>query len=332
MKLDDLGRRAAAEVKEASSRAHFSVRAPGSRRPLLARPAVALSAAAVVLAVGLPLLFVIRPWGREVLEPGTTTTSQATTTEAPTTTTAAPVKAPAATVEELVAATYAAVNAKDNDALRALSADDCRHTVYVVGGSIGHIAADIAHVDYDMSTDSIQGIEVLGEFLVSGDVVTVPVAYTYPEPDGVLTGFDVLVVRRVEEGLLIGGAGTFLADDRPDLVADPAEAQALIEASLAAFNADDIEGTLATMTGDALLWEDLTDGDSTYRGTAAVREFFTDNHFFTVEFTGDPVFSGRFVAVPSRNTVEATDAGYDGMYLFWIRDGEIALQAYAQAA
>ena len=61
-----------------------------------------------------------------------------------------------------------------------------------------------------------------------------------------LTGFDVMVVRHVEGGLLVGGAATFFADDRPDLVADPAEARALIEASAAAFNADDVEGVLAT--------------------------------------------------------------------------------------
>ncbi len=76
-----------------------------------------------------------------------------------------------------------------------------------------------------------------------------------------LTGFDVMVVRQVEGGLLVGGAATFLADDRPDLVADPAEAWALIEASAAAFNADDVEGVLATMSGSAVLWEDMTDVD-----------------------------------------------------------------------
>jgi len=148
----------------------------------------------------------------------------------------------------------------------------------------------------------------------------------------VLTGFDVAVVRHVEGGLLVGGAATFFADDRPDLVADPAEAQALIEASAAAFNADDVEGVLATMTGIAVLWEDATDVDTTHRGTARLREFLTANLGFTVEYIGAPLFSGPFVAVPSRHTVEATGLTYDGMYIFWISDGKIALQAYAQQA
>ncbi|MBP1632705.1 MAG: hypothetical protein H6Q11_993, partial [Acidobacteria bacterium] len=134
----------------------------------------------------------------------------------------------------------------------------------------------------------------------------------------------------VEAGLLVGGAATFFADDQPDLVADPAEAQALIEASAAAFNADDIEGMLAGYNADALFWEDMTDVTTTYRGTAAIREFFTDNHFFTVEQTGDSVISGRFIAVPNRNTVEATGAFFDGMLIFWVSDGKMALQAYAQ--
>jgi hypothetical protein len=167
--------------------------------------------------------------------------------------------------------------------------------------------------------------------LVSGEVVAVPVAYNYPASGlGTLTGFDVMVVTHVEGGLLVGGAATFAADERPDLVADPAEAQALIEASEAAFNADDIEGMLANYSAGALFWEDMTDVDTTYRGTADIRDFFTANHFFTGEATGDPVISGRFIAVPNRNTVEATGNGYDGMLIFWIRDGKIALQAYAQ--
>lgn len=72
MKLDDLARRAAAEVKEASREARFTVRAPGSR-PTWPRYAVAFAVAALVIAVAVPLLFVIRPRGRAVLESATTT-------------------------------------------------------------------------------------------------------------------------------------------------------------------------------------------------------------------------------------------------------------------
>ena len=40
--------------------------------------------------------------------------------------------------------------------------------------------------------------------------------------------------------------------------------------------------------------------------------------------------SGRFFAVPSRHTVEGTGDTYEGVYVFWINDGKIALQAHAQ--
>jgi hypothetical protein len=344
MKLDDLARRAAAEVEEASRKARFTVRAPGSR-PLRARPATALAAAAVVLAIGVPLLLLYGPWANQVTEvPVTTTTQVATTTTAEvvtttgvattstteSTTTTGAGKTPMATVEELVNAVYVAVNAKDSDAVWALHTADAFHPVYYVGGRTGHISDNITP-GYDWSSNPLQGIEALGESLVSGDVVVTPIRATFPDPTGVLTGFDVLVVSHVEGGLLVGGAATFWADDRPDLVADPAEAQALIEASSAAFNAGDVEGLLALMTGDAAVWEDMTDVEAIYRG-AALGDFLTTDLGFTVGFTGDPVASGRFFAVPSRHTDTATGSTYDGLYVFWIVDGKIALQAYAQGA
>jgi hypothetical protein len=340
MKLDDLARRAAAEVREASREARFTVRAPGSRPPW-ARPLAALGAAAVVLAVGVPLLLLYGPWISPVTDGSTTTTAVVTTTLAPTTTeaptstteapttTAAAAKTPMPTVDEVVAAYYATGNAGDWDAFRALSTDDCMHAIYYVEGRTGAISDNISHADYDFASDPLQGIEVLGPAVVSERVVAIPVAYTYPDPTGVLTGFDVLVVRYVEGGLLVGGVASFLADDRPDLVADPADARAVIDASRAAFNAEDVEGVLATMSGAAVFWEDMTDAETTHRGTAALREFLTDSLFFSVELTGDPVMSGRFLAVPSHHSADS--GGFaDGMYVFWISDGKIALQAYAQ--
>ena len=329
MKLDDRGRRAAAEVKEASSRAHFSVRAPGSRRPLLARPAVAVGAAAVVLAVGLPLLFVLRPWGQEVLEPGPTTTTTTQTTTTTTTTIPGSSKRPATDVDELVERLYAALNAMDDEAFRALSADGAQHAVYVTDGTTGSITSSFSHDSYRLASAGYLSIEVLGEPIVSGYVVAVPVAYTYPEAAGVLTGFDLAVLAPTGSGWLLGGGVGFLAD--PGLEADLAEAEASIEASAAAFNADDVDGVLATYAEYGVLWEDVTDAGSTYTG-AALRQFLSNNRYFTVEFTAEPAASGPFVVVPSHHTAEATANGFDGMYVFWIRDGEIALQAYAQGA
>ena len=343
MKLDDLARRAAAEVGEASRKARFTVRVPGSR-PHWARPAVAFAAAAIVLAVGVPLLLLYGPWVTPITEvPVTTTITVVTTTTVATTTTAttttvattttggAPAKAPAATVEELVTAYYATGNAGDYDAFRALNTDDCMHAIYYVAGSVGRISDNISHADYDFAADPLQGIEVLGESVVSGDVVAVPVAYTYPaDVLGVLTGFDVLVVRHVEGGLLVGAVATFFADNQPDLAADPVEAQALVEAAAAAFNADDVEGVLALMTEEGAIWEDMTDIDTIHQGAADLRDVLVADLGFTVGFPGDLVASGRFFAVPGRHTDAATGFTYDGMYIFWIRDGKIALQAYAQ--
>jgi len=314
----------------------------GVRRPAALQLAVALAALLAVLAAGCSsdegaattqaatttAVVATTTTGAATTVATTTTAAPTTTTEAPTTTTAAPAKTPMPTVDELVAAIYAAVNAKDSDAVRALTAEDARHPIYYVEGKVGTVSAEIAP-DYDWSRDPMSGIEVLGESFVSGDVVVTPVRVTYPDPDGTLTGFDVMVVRHVEGGLLGGGAATFLADDRPDLVADPADAWALIEALGAAMTADDVEGALATMSGLAVFAEDMTDTETYIRGTSALREFFTGSLMVTGEFTGEPVMSGPFVAVP---THLSTDVGFfsDGVFLYWISDGKIALQAWAQ--
>jgi len=311
------------------------------RRPAALQLAVALVALAAVLAAGcssdegatttqaVTTTAVVATTTAPATTLATTTTgAPVTTTEAPTTTTAGLAKTPMPTVEELVAAIHAAVNAKDSDAVRALTAEDAGHPIYYVEGKVGTISGEITP-DYDYSRDLMSGIEVLGEPLVSGNVVVVPVRVTYPDPDGALTGFDVMVVRHVEGGLLCGGAATFLADDRPDLVADPADAWALIEALGAAMNADDVEGALATMSGLAVFWEDMTDSETMHRGTSALREFFTGSLMVNGELTGEPVMSGPFVAEPARLS---TDAGFfsDGVFVYWISDGKIALQAWAQ--
>ena len=71
-------------------------------------------------------------------------------------------------------------------------------------------------------------------------------------------------------------------------------------------NADDVEGVLAAMSGFAVFWEDMTDVETIHGGTAALREFFTGSLMVTGEFTGEPVMSGPFVAVPTRLS---TDVG-----------------------
>ena len=241
---------------------------------------------------------------------------------------AAPPQTPAATIEELLTAYYAGGGGAGGwDAFRALSTYECRHTFYLVDGQVGQVAADFAHADYDFGSDPIQGLEVLGAPLVSGDVVAVPVRYTYPDPTGVITGFDVMVVKHVEGGMLISGVATFVATPGAD--AEAAVVQPLLEAEAAAWNADDIDGLLATWTDDAVFWQGVGGGYATFTG-AALREVIPGLFWVSVEITGTPLLSGPFAAVPNRLTVEASGRGSDGISIYWVRDGKLALHAFGQ--
>ena len=263
-----------------------------------------------------------------------TTTQAATTTEAAptTTTTIAGEKAPAAGVDELVERLYSALNALDNEAFRALVTDDGVHSFYYVAGSNYYVAESSGeitytgpHMEMDLPTIGFRGIEVLGEPIVSGNAVAVPVAYTYPEPAGVLTGFDLLVLVPTGHGWLVGGAATFVA--AAGLEADQAAFRAIIEADVSAFNDGDVEGDLALFSADAVMWDDVTSSDATYTGDA-LAEFIAESVYFDVEITGELVFSGPFAIVPNR-LVAATDSS-EGISLYWIRDGLIALHAFGQ--
>jgi len=71
-----------------------------------------------------------------------------------------------------------------------------------------------------------------------------------------------MVVRHVEGGLLISGVATFVATPGAD--ADAAVVQPLLEAEAAAWNADDIDGWLATWTDDAVFWQGVGGGYATF--------------------------------------------------------------------
>ena len=315
MKLDDLARRAAHEVREASREARFSVRAPGSRRPLLARPAVAVGAAALVLAVGLPLLFVIRPWGREVLEPGPTTTL------APATTLAAG-KVPAGSVGELVNGAFAALTAGDAEALHALFANDDHHLIYIVQGSLGQVAGSINNSNY---LPSGEAWEVLGEVIVSGDVGLAPVRVTYAESrdfPGVWVGLDVTVGERVAGGFLgAGGMGLYAEVAAEGYAeADPAVVEELLAAQAAAWAAGDIDGVLAGYGESAQFLTPL----AVRYSVSPLADFYAG---MRLEFTGEPVISGPFVGVATRVTDPAGGVARDGVSIYWIEDGLIRLHA-----
>jgi hypothetical protein len=239
---------------------------------------------------------------------------------APTTTVA--VKTPAASAGELVTALYAALNARDDAAFRALSTADAHHVVYWAGTSSAGIQSDFAHASYWLTYSGIQSIEVLGEPIVSGATITVPVRYHYVE--GPYIGFDVIVTAEVPEGLLITGGATLLADQAVAL--DPT-AIAVIEAEHTAWNDGDADGVVATFAADAMVWDDLADPEATYTGDA-LAEFVLAGLGFNVEITAEPLFSGPFIALPNRR-VAPTDVS-DGISIYLVRDGNITLQGFAQ--
>ena len=83
---------------------------------------------------------------------------------------------------------------------------------------------------------------------------------------------------------------------------------------------------LATYGENATYIEVLT--GYVYTGST-LRSFFASR---SLEFTGPPVVSGPFAAVPTRITEKSTGLTADGVSIYWIHDGQIALHSYAQGA
>ncbi len=172
------------------------------------------------------------------------------------------------------------------------------------------------------------GLEVLGEALVVGDAAAVSVRYSLPgEPAEDVAGFVVIVGDRVTDGVLAGGAARFLATGEP--TADVTVAEELMAAQVAAWNAEDVEGVLATMSDDAALWGDLADPDAIGSG-AAVREAVIGAFPLRMEMTGAPVTSGPFAAVPLQFTSETVEGWRNVIAIIWVRHGRLALTAVAQ--
>lgn len=231
-------------------------------------------------------------------------------------------KMPAATVAELVNRLYAAVHARDSAALHALAQDGKAHLVYSTDGVSGNVVGLFMNATFDFATDPMRDVKVLGEPLIVGDLVMVPVAYTYTgEVD---TGFDLFYVAHVGGGLLIGSTVTLYG--KPGLTLDP-KALKTITAEMAAWNKDDTAGVLATMASDVRFWDGIADPSRVVYSRSEMAGFFTSSSYIDVANIGSAITSGAFIALPQRLT--SGRGSEDGITVYEIRGGKIALQVYA---
>lgn len=239
-----------------------------------------------------------------------------------------PPKRPAETAHDLLAALFAAADAIDADAWAALCTGEAVQSAYLATEGKGRLMEPSAMAEWDPGANPMREMEVLGEPLVVGDAGAIAVRYSPEgEPAGHGEGFVVVVSDRSADGLLVAGSASFLGLDEPP--AGAAVAQELMEAQTAAWNADDVDGVLATMSDDAVLWGDVAYPETMDSGPA-LREMVTGALALRAETTGPPLTSGPFAAVPLRFTNVASGARRDVIAILWIRDGRIVLMAIAQ--
>jgi hypothetical protein len=314
--LDDALR----EVSRTRQRHPFGV--PTGVRPMPLQLRLGAAAVIAVVAVGLfALNFGPAPG---VGGPTGSPPSPTATVVPPTSTPAASAvaKTPAATVAGLVDGLYAALHARDTSALHALCADGGRHVVYYTDGVIGRQTTSFVNAAFDFATDPLRDVTRRGEPIVVGDLVAVPVTYTYPEEAD--SGFDIFYVTRVNGGLLVGSAATLFG--KPDLVAG-AGAMKTIATEIAAWNKDDTAGVLATMTRNAQFWEGFVDPSRSVHTMADMARFIETSNYWDVANVGPGMTSGTFVAVPQR--LSSSDGGADGISIYEIRGAKIAMQVWA---
>ncbi len=237
-------------------------------------------------------------------------------------------KRPAATVDGLLASLIAAANSGDADAWASLSTEEAALSTYQVTGGTGRLMGTFRMADWDPEADPLYGIDVAGEPLVVGDAAAAGVRYSPPgEPVGDAEGFLVIVGNRAQDGVLVEGSARLFGIGEPP--ADAAAARGLMEAYVAAWNADDIVGVVATMADDGVLWGNVLYPEEIGSGPA-LREMLAEAFWLHLEMTGPPITSGPFAALPLRFVDDTSGARRDVIAILWIRDGRIALMAIAQ--
>jgi len=232
-------------------------------------------------------------------------------------------KEPAETLDELLTRLYAAISAHDDAAFAATTMYGAVHAVYYTDGNRGSETASLSMDGYHVSGSGITTAEMTGESLVVGDVVAVPVAYSYPgEVD---YGFDLMRIVHFRGGLLLGDGATIFGS--PSEV-DP-DAAAVLEAEAAAWTVADADAVLATFTDDGAFWDGIVDGARTIHAGDELATWLADIVGFTVGVTSEPIASGTFVAATNRLTGDTAADFVDGISVYEIRGGKIALHVWA---
>lgn len=230
--------------------------------------------------------------------------------------------------DELVAALYSALNARDLAAFRALSTADAEHHLYYYGYMSGGIAGYLVeshNSDSSLNYAGIDGVEVMGDVIVSGDTLTVPVRFTYWGE--VETGFDVLVIDRGSEGWRVAGGAVFFAWPPDSEFEDEPNPWDVIAAEIVAWNAGDAAAVRATMGAHPTLWDDVTDRATTHWG-GELTSFLEAGLGSELVISGPYGISGPYLAVPTR--VSTAGESSQGISIYLIRDGKIVLHGFAQ--
>ena len=245
------------------------------------------------------------------LAPATTTTS----TTAPTTTVSVPGKTPAASVGKVILAIHTAVNEKDDAAHLGVITDDARMLFYGVNGL--YPGNGTRWVSFRaVLPSSLDQVMETGEVVVSGYAGAAALRIVYPDSSAAV-GFNTWLAEPVAGGFLFAGGAWIAAGESDE--ADPAVVAELLAAQAAAWAAGDIDGVLAGY------WEhaEYIDG-FTYETVrpAELADFYAG---MRLEFAGEPVISGPFFAVATRVTDQAGGVAAEGVSVYWVREGEIAL-------
>jgi len=258
------------------------------------------------------------------LAPTTTSTQVTTTTLAPTTTVSVPGKTPAASVEDVMLTIHTAINEANDAAHLGVVADGSLMLFYTVHGLDGESGSTLgmgqllpSRLEQEMET---------GEVVVSGDTGAAVLRLVYPDPEPAWVGFNTFVAEPVAGGFLyVAGAWIAAEESAGYAEADPAVVAELLAAQTAAWAAGDTDGVLAGY------WEqaEYIDGYAYETVEAAgLADFYAG---MRLEFTGEPVISGPFFAVATRVTDLASGVAADGVSVYWLREGQIALHVLTTA-